>query len=1051
VADSSEAAPADATQQQRLDFAKRRRFRTRLAIVMAAVAVLGAIGAYRAAVAEEDASTLARTLDQGQLLELYTRQQYIDDTVESLNFQTHRAALLITAQQEIQRASRSTDASTAQRLNLVAQTNEAIAQTLRPYEDFFYHAYDPQLHFDSQVAKRVAFDLGGLGFPVVWNESAAKQSGRNGFDIWTDLQRDVRGAYRKVSRLSLVVVVFVLALFTFTVADLSSARWRPWWVAAGGCLAVLGIVTLLLIDPAAWPFIVGLVPGFAVVVVVGLWVLRRLTPAASEEETESEPWEFEPRHFTGAQVHMRRTHDRFSRGVVMGIAVTAVLSAVCGYAYSVAAGNTDTAISAAFRYETEMFRVASSMRAAVNTSLFPLATYQEMAVHLQTANAAAMQRNYGFKTGADPAQTSDFWRRTTDAWTRLQGTDFSSRMAEPDSPVRDAYFPELYVNEHELPASYYNYGMWDWQNVVGLQWRQRSAVYLAALSLFAIALYLFGQSLGMRGEHAAYILVAFASLVALGGVLYAGTAVAASIPSRAPMPAVAAPAPHSSTTPAQVPDECMLGAPVPTPDPNDASAVAAIHFGCAKMLYAVAHAASDYKKAEAQFALATRARPDFALAQYGDAESGSQAASPQGQDEYSSVLMGNPDDARSIVETDQTALRVARDQGLNNPSILNHLGFDTYWLGLLTGDRSDLERSITIADEAMRAYERYGAFDASAYYNAALARLADGQLPAAEKAYFEPPADYAAAVRADRFASAAALSDLEVLAARCQMIQDAATCKQIESLVPALKADVVRTAWPSKRDAGPTFALISARVLPGGVEWRAKIAGWDPKRDAIVAVWYRYIPAWKAWTAVSDVSGDVSLQDATRNVDGSYTFRTSYLAATDFHDCLGGGQYQGEFYVDGRQTTPRQVSDAEDGYHASIQSDMNVGLCLPAGWVEQDKDAGVYRLFYSREHTRGALLVRWLNPDGADQTMAKKFAAAAIDGALDVGPASWASCSNEPAVVRTSLEHPGRAAVSQVWFGPDDIGYQLAVLERGTRVDATACAILDSVTNLYTN
>ena len=61
------------------------------------------------------------------------------------------------------------------------------------------------------------------------------------------------------------------------------------------------------------------------------------------------------------------------------------------------------------------------------------------------------------------------------------------------------------------------FAMWDALNETSEAWHKKADIYLATLTLFAIALYLFGQSLSLGATSAAFILVFFSfSLTILG-------------------------------------------------------------------------------------------------------------------------------------------------------------------------------------------------------------------------------------------------------------------------------------------------------------------------------------------------------------------------------------------------------------------------------------------------------------------------------------------------------------------------------------------------------
>jgi len=263
----------------------------------------------------------------------------------------------------------------------------------------------------------------------------------------------------------------------------------------------------------------------------------------------------------------------------------------------------------------------------------------------------------------------------------------------------------------------------------------------------------------------------------------------------------------------------------------------------------------------------------------------------------------------------------------------------------------------------------------------------------------------------------------------------------------------VKTAWPAKRSQGPSFTARAAWASPGGVRWRAAIGGWDPKRDKIVAIWYTYVPAFHAWTAISDISDAVSPNDATREPDGSYTVRTSFLTNTSFHNCLEGGAYRVEFYVNGHAAGQLRAFNAQSGYRPSLQRELNLALCLPSGWHtnEDDHVAGVYETFSAPDHRHATILLRWFNPYGGDRQRALDFTRTSVLSALGAHVAGPASCLDPPPeMVRATVRRSNDVGISQIWLANDQIAYHTIVLQHSQRPDATVCAILDSIANIET-
>jgi hypothetical protein len=1009
---------------------------------MAAVAVLGAVAAYRAAVAEDDASVQARTLEQGQLLALTYRQDYLNDIAEWHHFAADEHRLNVEADQLRQRARRlySTDVFAAQKLNIEAQTDSTVAQTLAPYLSYFYVGTDPELGYESNLDKRVAIHLGRLGFPVTWNEDNAARGGEDGFDIWRTFRHAVAARYDRVWQISLMVVVLVFSLFLFTLADLAVKR-RSMAIAVGTFCSISAAAALIVIDPDAWLMIT--IPPI-IIGAVGLWVLRRFSPREApgkphEEPVENEPPEVEPQHFAGAQVHLRLADDRFTRSVVLAIAVTAVLSTASGLGYAIANGRADSVVDQAFADEAAMSQASSRLRAQLDDSLNTLATYQELTARERVARVYKKLRTDGIAESnpRDAIISAVVTADVTLAWLRANPS-VKKTIVDHMSPKYDPYFPQGLASEYTVFHTWYFYALWDAENLTGTAWRARAAAYLAILSLFAIALYLFGQALAMRSDPASYLLAIFAAALTFTGVAYGATTALKRISGNV----VGGTSLHT----VRLPKSCRTGQPPPAQTSADSDSAAALYFGCAQLLASVSHDASHMAQAVVEYRRAIQARPDFAFAQAGYASSLILASTPQAPDEYPSLLTQTLKDATTIVRAEQKAFDVATQQRLDSPGMLTNLSFYLYLHGLLQPSVAELTESVKRSGEAMRAFARYQEFASDPYYIGLLARLARGQFDLARQMYGNP-GKYANDLASDRAAAAGAFSDLELLKTECRNVQNATNCKKLDQLMPELRADIVRAAWPPRHSASRIAVTITdAHVEPGGVRWRAKISGFDPAVDQLVAVWYRFIPSWRTWSAVSDISGRASPEKDNSRKE-SFSFRTSYLAASEFHGCLAGGDYRADFYVNGSLATSRVFFDAYQNYRPVVLHDINLALCLPRKWVVSRSPLAARSIdstsLAAPDSGDSVSLARWFNPFGRDFTRFGVVLRLENPRVQDIGFGSKA-CGAGTSGDTDVVSDRGRTAIRRAWLGENDVGYQAIVVIRDLHA---SCVIADWIEN----
>jgi hypothetical protein len=147
---------------------------TFIAMVMAAVAVLGAVAAYRTEVAGEETERLERKLDQGQMLELKTRQELLDKAALRVHFE-ERSRLAFTKAEFLQRKAdklrlRPQDSATANLLDLQTEEEFAVARSINPFLYFAWVDLDKDLGLENSLEKGVAAELAKIGFETVWPE-----------------------------------------------------------------------------------------------------------------------------------------------------------------------------------------------------------------------------------------------------------------------------------------------------------------------------------------------------------------------------------------------------------------------------------------------------------------------------------------------------------------------------------------------------------------------------------------------------------------------------------------------------------------------------------------------------------------------------------------------------------------------------------------------------------------------------------------------------------------------------------------------------------------
>jgi hypothetical protein len=215
---------------------------TIIAILMALVAMLGMVTAYRTATAEEEVLLKESRLTQSRFLELTKREEALVRFADSGRFEVAKGIHLQKARDLQERAekARPADRGKASLLELQAQEEVALARIQQPYLNFVeLPGIDDKTLSTNQIIDRyVSEELAASGLGSKWDKRAGS--------IWQSLEEQIRKSQRKLVGLALTVVVFVVALGCLSLAELwcqrRSLRLR---IMALGIVVTLAAVSLL--------------------------------------------------------------------------------------------------------------------------------------------------------------------------------------------------------------------------------------------------------------------------------------------------------------------------------------------------------------------------------------------------------------------------------------------------------------------------------------------------------------------------------------------------------------------------------------------------------------------------------------------------------------------------------------------------------------------------------------------------------------------------------------------------------------------------------------
>jgi hypothetical protein len=659
-----------------------------VALLMAFIATLGALAAFRTASIEQDSSKLENTLNQSQIVELTKRQEYMDRYAQYGRFYDDYTQHVSDGKRLANEAEqyRVADRALAARRDVEAEVQFNIARILRPYLSVTsVPLMTSELTSDQLVEKNVARDLQQIGFP---SQSAGPGSSAD-VPMWQAQLDAIRNTRNKLVSLTWIVVVFVSALGCLTLAELWRKKHRRLILmfALGFLIAAGGVIATIRIDVYSGPMFLWTALAFTALGFLGRllapWMVkiaRKLSIkfgflGADEREDEGEeedqhPGEVDPLLFPGARVHSTRPRNPLAIQVIMLIVVTVLLSAVLGCAYGKANGDANSNASKADDHLVDSFKTSHS--GFHQYALGGMAIGQEQ----QVAYKAELQQLDLARLGLlkiDPQQVEEdtaHWKNLVDS----QRQDMLQLLNGEDGTELDPQYPLRFMRGWVRQESETAFAQSNAENELSLAYHDRAHWYLTTLTFLAIALYLFGQSLTMIHQlKAAGTLLFFGMCLVAAGTGIAAVQGAKKLPGRA---------------------HAMKGTCVDKNQPaGDPGSEAARDYANGIIEYNLASTQDDFGEAARDFGCAVDARPAFALANYYLARASTNQATPQDAGTFVSVV--SEDKISEIVSHERIALDGLVQNGLVlDADRMGNFGFDNYLLGLVQKNRKRIKSAL---------------------------------------------------------------------------------------------------------------------------------------------------------------------------------------------------------------------------------------------------------------------------------------------------------------------------------------------------------------------
>ncbi|MGP6191572.1 MAG: hypothetical protein ACLPSH_16210 [Vulcanimicrobiaceae bacterium] len=947
-------------------------------MAMALVAILGAATAYSASRDELIGSTCERKFDESRNYELAQRQEYLDRAFVKLTLDDRynmdvNLARLQRDEAAQARLHRSPEALDPGILDTDAQLNYAAARLLRHPRTFLNYTVGTEPFEESLdlVAEKDARNLGLLGSCVPRRAAAAPAAQAKNPDLLEAMEGDIAVIRDRSVQSAAAVVIFVLSLSFFTLSEVVPEKRRLILEVCAYAICVIAVVYALVVDPslllvfaitvlcfiglgaAAWAFISRLKIGASPAVAAA--------PAHEDEEELPELHEFDREGFVGKHIHFVPVRNRFGAIVVCLIALSALLSALGAYGYARSSAYASDAAARALQEQTLMIK---------DKSRLDIEAYYVLQNDLLLAESRLREHAASFleaqsRTGAIPDRGDALWNAEAARWgSTLDLLTSKNKQTEQvileqfesdQGPYEDAHFPdrEVYARTTELPAR--ELALWDAQDELSSAWSQKASLVLAALTVFAIALYLFGQSLGMGQTPGAYVLTFFAGLLLVFGAGLGAWAKAQQ--------------PPNIDGKVAVPSACQGDGALT----DSLAGATATCYSAAELAYNLAYLPQDYQKALTLYRATVTLRPEFAVAAYRAATVFSLMSGSQLQGSYTSL---HPKSAfPEMAQQDATLMQELQARGLSSSAgVYASSGFDDYMVALENGDKNVLASSIdktrrSLALDDTRLFVRY---------NLGLALLADGKRP-------EGLATYASAIADSDNASdevySGVVTDLELLRVDCPKLEEQAYCDALQSDIDGLEDRIIAAAWPKPVSAevgSVSSDGLDFQIFPGGIEWssRRPFSGIDA-HNVLIAVAYRRDPEWGSWYVLPDDSYEVdpSALNFYRNGGGFGDFYTNGTVG----DCLpSDGRYRLDLYLNGRRVARKEIDGGKAGPHlAGIAFwDVGVTMCypdLPPPWHELINETGTLVHGVAADNRRmGAVVFGFVAPrQSSDQAKRK--------------------------------------------------------------------------------
>jgi hypothetical protein len=608
-------------------------------------------------------------------------------------------------------------------------------------------------------------------------------------------------------------------------------------------------------------------------------------------------------------------HGNYGRLIAVAVVVTTLIGALVAFAQASALRTHDQADARAEKYGALALDAAAVSRGQAETQVdrFNLLTQQ-----VRQADNATLFQQYGTSSKATQL-TAVRWNAIasqtesdTAAIAATQGIPYicsptiQKKCSAPDavfSPEQDPQFPNRYMQQSQYEA-YRLTALRDASNQQADDAEAKFVAYAAALTMLAVAVFLFGYSLTPQGQARRTLY----SRVAVLFVLVAGVWALV-----------------------------QVATPVSTPPDSAATAFAKGQVAANELNDRAAISAYDQ---------ALTVRPRFVDAYVQRARVEYDAGIPHlgtGTSSLPTTADAVTIPSREALDRATEDLEHARDEGSTAGTLLANLAAALTYRGLLENRNSDLAQSHTYAEQAvdkLRDQQNVASLLAVTHFILAEDDLAQGN-PEADKEYRAANAQLRNRGLNPEFIVASALTDLSLIETERP---------NLTARADALKEQIVAQGETYYDSQGKPYGSTPAGYTPanGYASHQVQLSGvkaepdpghalyviphpngFNPTYDLLSAQWEYLDPVHHEWAVLPEISGPVHGGDLIALRPGFASHNPSYVSRTSPATCLPPGRYRVQLFVNGHLAGTATAPSNWSALRAVRFSEVDGAVCVP--------------------------------------------------------------------------------------------------------------------------